>query len=458
MQATGAMKSRAVALYYAIKESFWFLPSLMAAAAAAGAIGSVSLDRSLGGGWMQGLALAWSGGAEGARSVLSVIAASTMTVVSIVFSITINVLAQTSAHYGPRVLRNFTRDRRNQFVLGAFIAAFLFSLLVLRTVRSEDGASFVPYLSVNIGIGLSLLSLAVLIFFIHHIATAIQADFLIARIGDECRLAVEKMFPDTPDEGSAPPSAPDPLPDSPGAMVRSDGVGYVQVVDHEALFAAARQSDTRVTILTHPGAFVSRGQPMARVTPAELLDDKLADALHNGFHIGDRRTPDQDLAYVLQELVEIAARALSPGINEPFTAVACIDQIGATLRSLAARSYPSPWRKDDRGAVRLVTRSIAFPEALELTLGMIRRYANGSADIYRALLQTMDGLASFIRRTSDRDALLREVRRVTRDALSVRNPDDRERVLDCARAARDALRSALGGHAPASRTEDTVGA
>jgi uncharacterized membrane protein len=442
------MKSSALSLYYALKESFWFVPTVMALVAAGAAIGSVALDRALGGGWIQGMVLVWSGGAEGARSVLSVIAGSTITVVSIVFSITITALAQTSAHFGPRVLRNFTRDRRNQFVLGTFVAAFLFSLLVLRTVRSNDGDPFVPYVAVNLGIVLALLSIAVLIFFIHHIATSIQADLLIARIGQECRDTIAKMFPDA--LGEAAPEAPrDPVaaPEDPGDPVLSTSIGYVQAVDEGALFNVAREAGVLITVRARAGDFVSIDQPLARVAPAGVLDERVADAVRARFEVGDRRTPDQDLAYSVQQLVEIALRALSPGINEPFTAMLCIDQIAAALRTLAGRESPPSCRRDDTGAVRLLAHSLSFPDVVQLSAAMIRRNARDMTDIHLALLRALRDLAPSLRRQADREALLIEVRQIGRDAHMIRNAHDRARVYDQAREARVALRCDTGGTA-----------
>jgi uncharacterized membrane protein len=434
------MKRPAPSLYYTVKESFWFLPAVMALSAAGAAIGSVALDRIIGDKWMDGMALVWSGGAEGARSVLSVIAGSTMTVVSIVFSITITALAQTSSHFGPRVLRNFTRDRRNQFVLGAFVSAFVFSLLVLRTVRSDVANPFVPYLSVNVGIALTLLSIAVLIFFIHHIATSIQADLLIARIGRECLDAVAKMFPQEVGTGASGPTGELP---AVGDVVQAKSLGYVRSVDEAALFDAARRARVLVTVLARPGDFVSLGRPLARVAPVGALNEDMADEVRDGFDVGDRRTPEQDLSYSVQQLVEIAARALSPGINEPFTAMMCIDHLGAVLRSLAGREAPPPLRTDDGGAPRVVACPLPFPEIVDLSFGMIRRYADGAADIYIGLLRTVRDLAPSLRREADREALLNEVRQIHSDALAVRNAHDRKRVSERARETRDVLRAPL---------------
>ena len=160
------------------------------------ALGIVAIDHAIGSAWVKNIGWVWSGGAEGARSVLSTIAGSIMTVVSIVFSLTVTTLAQTSSHFGPRVLRNFTSDRGVQLTLGTFIATFVYCLLVLRTIRSVEESSFVPYLAVNIGVLLALVSLAVLIFFIHHVSQSIQAENLIAAVGHDFERSVQVLFPE----------------------------------------------------------------------------------------------------------------------------------------------------------------------------------------------------------------------------------------------------------------------
>lgn len=167
------MRLRLLRLRDGLSDSFWFLPTLMAILAGVAALVSVAIDHRVDGDWVKSINWFWSGGADGARSVLSVVAGSVMTVVSIVFSLTIGVLAQTSSHFGPRVLRNFTSDRGVQFTLGTFISTFIYCLLVLRTVRSVSEAAFVPYVSVNLGLALGIASLAVLILYIHHVSQSI---------------------------------------------------------------------------------------------------------------------------------------------------------------------------------------------------------------------------------------------------------------------------------------------
>ena len=251
------MKLKLLKFYDTVMESFWFLPSVMALLAAGFALGSVALDHKIGSQWVQDIAWIWSGGADGARSVLSVIAGSVMTVVSIVFSITVTALAQTSSHYGPRVLRNFTSDRANQFVLGTFIATFVYCLLVLRTVRSFNEISFIPYLSVNVGIGLSLASLAVLIFFIHHVSQSIQAEHLIAGVGEDFQRLLPHLFPDrigqeTDDCGVLS----EEQWEKSGEVVSSSN-GYVQRVDESQIMQLATRHDLVLRLERRPGDFVT---------------------------------------------------------------------------------------------------------------------------------------------------------------------------------------------------------
>ena len=240
----------------------------MALLAGGVAMGSVALDHNIGSGWVQDIGWVWSGGADGARGVLSVVAGSVMTVISIVFSLTISVLAQTSSHFGPRVLRNFTSDRGVQFTLGTFISTFVYCLLVLRTVRSVEESSFVPYLSVNIGVLLALASLAVLIFFIHHISQSIQAENLIAAVGEDFQSSLCVLFPERigqPQNEAGTCKPPDESQWRDALEVDADRNGYLQRIDDEQLMRLAVQHDCIFKLEKRPGDFVASGSPLLRV-------------------------------------------------------------------------------------------------------------------------------------------------------------------------------------------------
>lgn len=428
------MKEYLLRLYDTFWNSFWIIPSIMAILAAGGAVATVLLDRSLGEAWVRDIGMVWAGSAEGARGVLAAVAGSVMTVVSIVFSLTVTTLAQTSSHFGPRVLRNFTSDRGNQMVLGTFIATFVYCLLVLRTVRSTDETSFVPHLSVNIGVVLALASLGVLIYYIHHVAQSIQAENLIAEIGHDFQGSLKVLFPENIGAGTDEP--PEKFDWGAGRTVESDGNGYLQRIAEDTLLEIAGKHDIVLRLEKRPGDFVIKTTPLLKVLPPAAVDRELEKALRACFALGRFRTPHQDAAYSIQQLVEIALRAMSPGINEPYTALTCIDWLAASLRGMANRQMPEPVRRDDAGAVRVVSCPISFDELAAASFDQIRTYSASNAEVMSRLLDVIAELAPCLRRPSDLVCLKRHVELIEEDAQrEIANASDRKRVeRRCAQA------------------------
>jgi uncharacterized membrane protein len=423
------VKLRLIKLRDTLADSFWFLPALMAVLAAGLALGSVAFDHTIGSGWVRNIGWVWSGGPDGARSVLTVISGSVMTVASIVFSLTITTLAQTSAHYGPRVLRNFTSDRGVQFTLGTFIATFVYSLLVLRTVRSVQESAFVPYLSVTIGIVLALMSLSVLIFFIHHVSQNIQAENLIAEAGQAFQEMVTTFFPERIGEvGQSKVIGEADWTDA--REIRSNANGYLQRIDDDALVNLALRHDVKLKVDRRPGHFVPLDSVILWVLPPVNVNDAVADALRECFSQGTHRTPYQDALYSLQQLAEIAAHALSPGINEPFTAVTCIDWLGSSLRSVARRDLPAAERYDKNGDLRLIVPPLRFDELLHAAFDQIRIYGASNPDVVLSLSEAIAGISSAVHRKTDREALGRYLNLIAADAAQVSNAADRERVCE----------------------------
>lgn len=422
-----------------LTDSFWFLPLIMTLLAGGSAVGSVALDQAIGGDWAQKIGWVWAGGPDGARGVLSTVAGSLMTVVSIVFSLTVTTLAQTSSHYGPRVLRNFTSDRFVQFTLGIFVSTFVYCLLVLRTVRSGDDSIFVPYISVNLGMLLTLASLAVLIFFIHHVSQSIQAETLISEVGEEFQKALPVLFPehigqpqDTSQSTLESTSDTVPKPEQwrMAGAVGSDTTGYLQSVDNEQLMQLATQHNLILKLEKRPGDFVADASPLVRVLPPLALNAPLECKLRNCFGIGHRHTPHQDALYIIQQLVEIAAHALSPGINEPFTALGCIDWLGAAIQSVAQRELPNPLRQDEKGQLRVIASSLTFADLVYAAFDPIRLYGADNPDIMLRLLQVIADIAPMLRREDDRKFLMEYAQLINTDAAQIRNDADRRRVAD----------------------------
>lgn len=195
--------SRLRALWEYLRGTYWAVPSAMAVAAAGLSFGAIQLDEFTTTTVLDRLSWVYTGGPEGARAVLSTIASSMITVAGVTFSITIVALTLASQQFGPRLLRNFLRDPGNQIVLGTFVSTFIYCLLVLRTVRGSDEEEFVPHLAVTLGVGLAMLSLGVLIYFIHHVATSIQAARIIANVAEDLEGAINQLFPDSVGEDAS---------------------------------------------------------------------------------------------------------------------------------------------------------------------------------------------------------------------------------------------------------------
>ncbi len=349
------MLHRLQARWDEIRESYWFLPAILTALAVGLALLTVHIDQVTTHDWLSDFALVYTRGPDGARAVLATVAGSMITVAGVVFSVTIVALSLASNQFGPRLLRNFMRDRGNQVVLGTFVATFVYCLLVLRTVRGTDGNEFVPHLSVTVAIVLALASLGVLIYFIHHVAMSIQAPEIVANVANDMHEAIDRFFPEELGEENGderPQREADVLPedfDRDCGPVSARNSGYVQAIDGDLLIALAGENDLLIRLRRRPGQFVIEGSLLAEAWPSDRLSDDLMAAIRDTYLIGSRQTPAQDAAFAINQLVEVAVRALSPGVNDPFTALNCLDRLGESLCHVAQQdartSAPRPRRK-----------------------------------------------------------------------------------------------------------------
>lgn len=386
------MRSKLLKLADDLQGSYWFLPSIMVLAAIALAGGMIFADTHAGSGWMDGLPWLYAARPNGARQVLSVISSSMITVAGTVFSVTIAAVVYASGQYGPRLLSNFMSDRGNQVTLGTFIATFVYCLLILRTIRSADEAGaqggFVPNLALFVGVALALCSIAVLIFFIHHVPRQLHINHVVEDVGDRLLAGISQRYPrligaQAPDQTAddEPPSIPAALRLWAGAadtahraVIAAPSTGYLQVVEDEALMTFARQHDLVLRLHHQPGDFIQEGRMIVEAWPPDRYDDAYASSVTQAFALGSRRTALQDLRFLIDELVEIASRALSPGVNDPFTALTCLDWLGAACSDLAQRQMPSPLRVDADGALRIITHPVSFETYMERGFGALAQY------------------------------------------------------------------------------------
>ncbi|MFN2316888.1 MAG: DUF2254 domain-containing protein [Gemmatimonadales bacterium] len=419
-----------------VRSSFWFVPGTMTAVAVALALVGVTVDTPATEWLARNVGWTFTGGAEGASAVLGIIAGSMITIAGVVFSMTLVALSLASSQLGPRLLRTFMRNTATQVVLGTFIATFVYCLLVLRTIRRAEEVTFVPHLSVSLGVVLAVASVGVLIYFIHHVSVSIQANEIAARIGAELIEKVSHLFPEQgQQEGPRGPVVP---PDAAflGAFdrearpVAADGDGYLQFIDVDALLELATAEDLVVRLERKPGNFVVAGFPLAVIWPGSRATDQLRTQVRSLFVLGHQRTADQDIEFAVNQLVEMAVRALSPGINDPFTAIACVDHLGSALCRLAARDMPPSFCHDPQHQLRLMTRPDTFPDLVDAAFNQIRQSGRSNAAVTIRLLETIAVIVRFVQRPEDRAILLRHADMIARGAREALPEAEDRRVVD----------------------------
>ena len=385
-------------------ETLWFVPALIALGGVALAVGMVEVSA-----WANPEVLArfprvFGASADSARTLLSAIGSSIITVAGVTFSLTMVAVAQASSQYTSRILRTFMRDRPTQVVLGTFIAIFAYCLVVLRTVRSVDESPFVPSIAVVVSIVLAMIGMAALLYFIHHIAASLQVSHLLARIGAETLSAIDRLFPDGVADEVSPRDHETTLQDLQGATwhaVNARSTGYLQRIELDRLSKIASRCGLVVKGEVGVGEFVVADTPLALTAPANPPShNENGAASPNGdgdpdalvascFGVGTFRTIDQDAAFGIRQIVDVALKALSPGVNDTTTAVTCIDWIGAVLVRLANRSVGSPLRLTN-GEVRIIAHRPTFAELVALCIDEIRQSADGNVATLTAMLTMLE--------------------------------------------------------------------
>jgi uncharacterized membrane protein len=384
--------TRVTSFWGQLSSSFWFVPAVMAVVAVALSFVFIEVDTLRDVAQTYNPRAFYTFGPEGARTMLSVIASSMITVASLIFSVTMLSLQLASSQFGPRTLGNFMRDRGNQIVLGTFIATFLYCLFVLRSVRGTEGSSFVPHLAVGFGVLMAAASVAVLLYFIHHIATSIRVETLLEKLAVEGCAAVDHIFPERLGHGPANEAAGQTLPydfEADSRQIPADSDGYVQYIGGDVLMRIATKNDLVLSISARPGVFVTQGGCVIAAYPKAWVSDKIEEDLRGAVVIGRDRTPYQDLEFAIRRIVELAQRSLSPGINDPTTALYCIDRLGQVFGRMADRDIPSPMRLDQSGELRVVTEVFDLGHVTCRAFAAIARYGMTDADVVTRLAETL---------------------------------------------------------------------
>lgn len=412
------MRARLANLWDSFRSSFWFVPSIMSLFAIALAMGTCQLDEMIA---SSNRELSWfSTTAEAARSTLSSVAGATIALAGVVFSITVLTLSIASSQFGSRLVRNVMSDSIADLVIGQYVGTSLYCMLVLQTVREGKNGTdvFTPQLGTAVGLILGLICMGMLILFIHHVATAMQAPTIITAVARDLDLAVDRLFPERigerPDEEESRLSIEDlraELSDN-NITVASQAEGYIEGIDGESLVSLACEAEGVVELLCKPGDFVTREKLLARIwlprdtEKTEDMTTSYINSVNRVIIVGPRRTPRQDVGYAARELVEIALRALSPGINDPFTAMSCVDRLGGALGRLVERSVPVRIRRDDDSVARvLITEADGFPDVLIQSFGQIREYGASSTAVSLTILKALTEITNHASRPDDIHAI-----------------------------------------------------
>ena len=402
-------------------ETFWVLPAIMVAAGVLLGVGLITYDRyGLIPDWLMTSAWLYNGGATGARTLLGAVASSTIGVAGTVFSITIAALSLAAGQMGPRLLRNFTRDRGNQFTLGIFLGTFSFSLMVLRSVRTEDEGAFVPHLSLSVSIFLAFMCVATLVFFVGHMAGRINVDTVIGLVSVDVSATIRRL------------TSAEPQPRAPALAMWRSAVpvvdtrrGYLQKLDEEGLADWAAEHGVALRLLVRPGDYVFPGAPIALMVPAV---EGIREAIRDATALGAARASSVDLEFAARQLVEVAVRALSPGINDPHTAITVIDRLGAALCELAPL-HLSSGVSIRNGRPVLIVPAVDYGGLTDSMFHLIRQNATSNPAVLMRMLEALTAVVSCEHDAARVAELQRHAELILQDAeRGIETPADLEDV------------------------------
>jgi uncharacterized membrane protein len=400
------MRAQLRQLLETLTDSFWLLPALLVATGIAMAELLIGIEREVTFTARPLAAWIYTGGETGARTLLGAVAASTIGVAGTVFSITIATLTLASSQMGPRLLRNFTRDRANQVTLGVFLATFTYALMVLRSVRGGGEDLFVPHLAITGAIVLALVCVGLLIFFVHHVASRINSETVIELVYRDLHSTLLELTTEKP---SPPP--PDASHWVGGAPVAHDRSGFIQQLDEKAIADWAEERSVAVRLSARIGDFVFPGATLAVTVPA--VDDA-REVICSSLALGAYPTASMDLEFSVTQLVDVAVRALSTGINDPNTAIRVLDYLGAALCTIARRHLLSGVTLR-AGRVVLQRDTTDYDGLVDSMLFTIRQNAAGAPAVLIRMLEVLTKVAECEESAERRHTIARHAKLILSD-------------------------------------------
>ncbi|MFF9408116.1 DUF2254 domain-containing protein [Streptomyces anandii] len=386
-----------------LRSQLWPLPALGVVLAVAAGVGLPELDRVIRYRVpLRVTALLFGGGAEAARAVLQTIAGSLITVTALTFSLTVVALQMASSQYSPRLLRTFSADRYVQVTLALLLTTFTYALTVLRTVRTGDAGEFVPQLSVSVAFALALASVVLLVVFLSHLVRELRAEVMLIAVHQDAERAIERVLGDNePEEGDRPA---EPL-RQPGEAVPllASRSGFLTAVDEAAMLRAAVDADAVVLVDRLPGSSLVAGTPCGSAWPRESATfrpgarDELLRRAARAIVAGHERTDAQDIAFALRQFSDVAIKALSPGLNDPTTAVHALSHSSALLCELARRRLGPRTLYDDERRLRVVLNRPDLSNLLDVAVTQPLRYGAAEPEVLARLLMLLHEVAWVVR-------------------------------------------------------------
>ncbi|MDQ8202940.1 DUF2254 domain-containing protein [Pelagicoccus sp. SDUM812003] len=419
------MKTYLRNLFETVSQSLWLMPAVSIALAMGTAYGMLYWE-DLGLGDWEDLPLINRSSRETSLAIVGAIVGSLITVAGVTFSITIVSLTLASSQFGPRLLRNFLRSGSSQVTLGALIGSFIYGILIMPAM-DENWEAGKAHPSVTLMILLACVCVCLIVHYIHHVATSIQADSLVASVYRELERKIDTLQErEEEDEDSRPPNWTGPC-----SAICARRSGYLTAIDQEGLASVAKEQDARILILKRAGHFAAKGEVIAKVYGAET-NSSYSKSISEAIFLGDKRTPEQNLEFLIDQLVELALRAISPGINDPNTAIVCIDYLSAALLQVTGKSLPKSKIEDESGELRVYCPRSTFEGLVDDTFNQLRQSGVAYPEILIRIANSLERLGAGLKPSDERKKNLRkQLDQIVEREKSTANPrtaGDREDI------------------------------
>jgi uncharacterized membrane protein len=416
-----------------LRTSFWFVPGLIVFVSGCLALAALRIDEIWGEAITNALPWLHAASVEGTRSLLSTAATSVLTLAGVTFSATLVALTLASSQFGPRLLRNFIAAKSSQVSLGVLLGNFVICLLILRAVRGVEGEAFVPHVASLFAFLVTLGSLATFILFIHSLATSLQADDIVANVHRDLVAALDRYFPseepDEEEESLAEKERIDWESFEGERTVVAHESGYLLAINLPTLVALAKRHELTCRVVLQPGHFVHQGEAILAWPADTALAEGDQEEFRKSLLIGRKRSPEQDFEFALRQLVEIGLRALSTGLNDPFTAINCIDFLGSAVRAIADRRLPHRHYSDADDVPRVHLRPTTFDAVLRAAFSQLRQASVGKPEVAIRILEALAAIAARCETQSRRDAVTLHASEIARTATSLaKTPMDKEEI------------------------------